>query len=194
MRIINFDGHNVTVIETEDKRIPRGIEEAFTLKEFNRFFGIDYTGYTSVIYEPQRGLYIVETPKETESFENPDDSEILSLIKSREDEIIDYLVIQELKKNIPSRFHRIENFKYVLPEEYKEAYRKYSKEQESYGFLMSTMFYALREIEETLDPKSKKTTEALFEDPIMKRRLESYKNISKDFWESKTVRKDSGNL
>jgi len=186
MRVINFDGANISVIDDEDTRLPHGVEDLFTPDEFKKYFGIDYSGCLTAVYEPYRDMYIVERKGQgVDSFEKPEDDPILAQVKKKEDEIIDYLVLRHLKRELPSKYHRIENYKYVLPKEFEEAYQKSLDEKEAYNFLMDTLFYAVRELEETLNPNTKKTSDSLVNNPVMQKRQEAYNNISKEFWEKK---------
>jgi len=187
MRIINYDGSQIAVLDDEDTRLEHGIEDLFSKEDFKQFFGIDYDGYLTVVYEPYRNMYVVEKiGGEVEAYDDPTKEPILNKIKMKEDDIMDYLVLRHLKKEIPSKFHRIENYKYVLPKEFEEAYQKQLEEKEAHRFLMESLPYAIRELEEALHPAAAKTTASLAEDPIMVMRQEAYSKISREFWEKKS--------
>ena len=185
MRVINFNTNMVMILDTEDDRLPHGTEDTFTPQEFKDYFGIDFSNYTAVTYEKHRGMFIVEKLGEQwpEGFENPEDEPVLAQIAEKESEIIDYVVLRHLRRELPSPYHKIVNYKYVLPDEYKAEYEKLVEEKAAYTFLMETMAHALREIEETLNPRvSSKSVETLAEDPVMIQRTEMYSKISDDFW------------
>jgi predicted ATP-grasp superfamily ATP-dependent carboligase len=186
MRVINFDGANVTVIDTEDTRLPHGVEDLFTPKDFKKYFDIDYSDCVTAVYEPYRKMYVVERKGQiVDSFDNPEDDPLLAKIKLKEEEIIDFLILRHLKMELPSKYHYIKDYKYVLPEKFEKEYQKLREEKEAYRYLMDTVLYAIREIEETLNPNTKKTVENLSGDDVMQKRQEAYEKISTEFWEKK---------
>lgn len=177
MRVINFDGINISIIDTTDVRLPHGVEELFAPQDFKDYFGLDYSNYVNVAYEPQRSLYIVEKVNAVggEIFEDPKDEPLLKKIQEKESEIMDYVVLRHLKKELPSKFHRIENFQVTLPKAHEEAYAKEVQEKESWNILQDTQWYALREME-TGVPQPQE---------ISQLRRESYDNLTEGFIQHK---------
>lgn len=149
MRIINFDSVNINILDTEDDRLPHGVEEVFSPQDFKDYFGLDYGDYVQIVYEPYRDLYIAEKKNSMGGnlYEDPNEEPLLKKIKEKEQEIMDYIVLRHLKKELPSKFHRIENYKVVLPKAHEETYAAEVAEKESWNILQDTQWYALREME-----------------------------------------------
>jgi hypothetical protein len=189
MTIINYDGNNVMVIDREDKRLEHGVEDLFSADEFKEFFGIDYSKYVNVIYEPQRNFYAVHKYGEdfSESFDSPQEEPTLKKIDDQKQDILDYLVLRHMKQERPSPYHRLENFKYVLPEKHKKEYQAYIDEKEAWKFLQSTFWIAIRELEignlgqagpENKSIKAKRSTVI---DNIMNQRRDAQNKVSEEF-------------
>jgi hypothetical protein len=191
MRVINFDSMSINIVDTTDDRLPHGVQDLFTPEDFFKFFGIDYTGYVNVVYEPYRKLYIVEKEggEMPQSFESPEDEKILKTIHEKSQEIMDFLVLRHLKKELPSPYHKIENFKYILPKEHEEAYQKYLDEKKAWKYLQRTFWIALRDLEtgghamkaingEDVQKASLPKPEIM---DVMRKRNEAYNEISDIF-------------
>jgi hypothetical protein len=181
----------INIVDTTDDRLPHGVQDVFTTEEFKKFFGIDYTGYTSVVYEPYRKLYIVEKEGEEMplSFKSPHEEKILKIIHEKSQEIIDFLVLRHLKKELPSPYHKIENFKYILPKEHEKAYKKHLEEKKAWKYLQKTFWIALRDIETgghaVKAINGEDIEKSLLPNPeimdVMKKRNDAYKEISDIF-------------
>lgn len=182
MRVINFDGVNISVIDTSDERLAQGVEDVFKPQDFKDFFGLDYTGYISVIYEPERELYTVEKKGEGAfGYESPEDEPLLKKLALKEKDIMDYVVLRHLKQELPSKFHRIENYKISLPQANEESYNNMVLEKESWEYLNETQWYALREMETGLpQPEEVREVRAL-----------AYANLSNSFIAKKLGQKSS---
>jgi len=176
MRVINYDGINITVLDTEDKRLPHGAEDLFTPEEFKDYFDIDFSRYTHVIYEPQRNFFLVEKGGKSSTFNKPSEETVLNQIDKQADEILDYLVLRHLRKELPSKYHRIEDYKIVLPKKNQAEYAKHQAEKEAWNYLNDTAWYLQREQEAGIPVPEE----------IKQRRLESYKLVSDTYAAKRT--------
>jgi len=189
MTIINYDGNNVMVIDREDKRLEHGVEDLFSADEFKEYFGIDYSKYINVIYEAERNFYAVHKIGEdfSDCFDSPQEEPTLKKIDDQRQDILDYLVLRHLKQERPSPYHRLENFKYVLPKKNADDYQKYIDEKEAWKYLQSTFWIAIRELEvgdlggTTKNAKSVKVAKSPIIDEIMAKRQEAQGKVSEQF-------------
>jgi hypothetical protein len=107
---------DVSFLEYENQYVGH-LEEIIPRNQFYYQFDIDLRGIETLAYEPDRGMYHVETKDGVVAVKDPNDHTMLATIHARAAEIQDFFEDFALQKTRPSQYHELINKVWIITPE-----------------------------------------------------------------------------